>query len=40
MMQYINAKLQKGIGNQIGGFAIKKKNIATEFNKILENTLV
>ena len=35
----ISANWQKDIDSQEGGFTIKK-NPATEFNKILENTLV
>ena len=35
----IKAKCQKGVDNQKGSFTLKK-NAATEFNKILENTLV
>ena len=35
----VDAKWQKGVNSQKGGFAIKK-NTATECNKILANTLV
>ena len=36
-----NVKWQKRVDNQKGGFTIKKKkNTTTEFNKILEKTLV